>query len=166
MTLRVAVLGCGNSLVGNDAVGLEVLYALQEDPPRPRGLRIDFIEAATGGLDIIEYLENRDRAIVIDAILGGGRAGDIRVFDADRIPDPVDQAFSLHGIDLPHALAIGRKLHPDRMPPVTVVGIEIGKAPEPTDRDLSSAVADAVEEAVATVTGILADWSREVTWDA
>ncbi len=166
MILDVSVLGCGNSLVGNDAVGLEVLETLRAHPPRFAGVSVRLVEAATGGLDIIEHLTGCDRAIVVDAILAGGLPGDVRVFDADRIPDPVEQAFSLHGIDLPHALAIGRALYPDRMAPVKVVGIEVGRPPEPTDRGLSPEVAAAVTAAAGAVHGLLEEWSREVVRDA
>ncbi len=166
MTLKVSVLGCGNSLVGDDAVGLEVLRILEELSPEVPGLDIRLVEAATGGLDIIEYLRDRERAVIIDAILGGGQAGEIRVFDATEIPDPVVPAFSLHGIDLPHALALGRRLYPGEMPRVTVVGIEVGRRPEPTDRRLSPPVAAAVEPGAGAVLAVLHEWSREVCNDA
>ncbi len=163
--MKVAVVGCGNWLAGDDAVGLEVLQRLPDmlssvDFP---GLDVELIELGTGGLDVIDYLLECDRAIVVDAVLADGEPGEVVLFAAGSIPSSDQIPFSLHGIDLSQALTLGFKLYPEQMPRlVQVIGVDVGTAPEDFSFGMSEAVESAVLDAARAVIGRLEEWSDEV----
>ena len=164
--LRVAVLGCGNSLAGDDAVGLEVLAELARCYAADRcpHLEVELIEVGTGGLDVIEHILDRDRVIIVDAVLAGRPRGEVVEVPPGAMPEPDQVPFSLHGINVADAVAMARKLYPGRMPdPVQVVGVEIGERPKPFVQEMSGEVREAVEPACRCILDTLDDWSEEVS---
>lgn len=163
--LHVTVLGIGNSLMGDDAVGLHVVSKLAErlEGERFPGLRLEIADAP-GGLDAVTHVLDRDRVIIVDAVIAGGSVGQIIQFDADRIPSRQHMAFSLHGLNLADALNMIHQLYPHRTPPVVrVVGVEIGEEPEGMSRVPSRPVHRAVPAACGIVEDILYGWARERT---
>lgn len=161
--MEVAVLGIGNSLMGDDAVGLYVARKLAEklEGESLPGLWVEVTEAP-GGLDAVTYLLDRDRAIIIDAVIAGGSTGQVVQFGPDRIPRGQQMAFSLHGFNLADALNMSDVLYPGRMPRVlSVVGVEIGKAPRGVSKGPSPRVCRAVPEACRVARDILSSWVGE-----
>jgi len=64
---RILVLGLGNDILGDDAVGLLAARRL-------RGYcaaEVDVVEAAESGLGLLDFLEGRSHALLLDAILTG-----------------------------------------------------------------------------------------------
>lgn len=162
-TLEVVVLGIGSSLMGDDAVGLRVVSELAERLGRESlpGLRVEFSEAP-GGLDAVSHLLDRDRAIIVDAVISGVSVGTVVSFGPGRIPRRQHMAFSLHGFNLADALNMMDTLYPERLPEVLcVVGVEIGKAPKGVCREPSPSVRRAVPEACRAVQDIILSWVHE-----
>ncbi len=54
----IKVLGCGNTLVGDDGVGIRVIEKLQE-MKLPENVEI--IEAGVGGMAILSWIEDADK---------------------------------------------------------------------------------------------------------
>ena len=98
--MRTIVIGVGNPVRTDDSVGLRVARVL-----RRRGA--ETIELCAGGLRLMEAMAGYDRAVVIDAIEGGGPPGSIRRFGEKTLP-PMRNADSTHDGSLPAALALGR----------------------------------------------------------
>jgi hydrogenase maturation protease len=77
MAPRVVVLGIGNVLMGDDAVGPHVVKVLEagwEFPPE-----VQVVEAGTPGLDLTVFLHEVEAAVVVDAVHAqGARPGEIR----------------------------------------------------------------------------------------
>lgn len=76
MARRVCLLGVGNVLMGDDALGpyvLEWLRARWEFPPQ-----VALFDAGTPGLDLTLFLDGFDALIAVDAVKGNGPPGEVR----------------------------------------------------------------------------------------
>lgn len=103
--MKTLVLGLGNPLVTDDRAGLRVaaeLKALLADRPD-----IEVDEDYWGGLRLMERMAGYDRAIVIDAIVTGAPPGTIHHLAPGAIP--TQHSASAHDLNLPTALAFGRR---------------------------------------------------------
>lgn len=81
---RIAVIGIGNVLTGDDAVGpyvvrlLEARYALPPD--------VQVIDAGTPGLDLTAYMAEVSEGIVlVDAVKARGAPGELRRFSREEL---------------------------------------------------------------------------------
>ncbi len=103
---RVVIVGLGNPLLTDDAVGLRVAELLV---PRLAGAA-DVIRSSWGGMRLIDLLAGYDRAIVVDAIeWRRGPPGTVYRLTADEAI-PTLRAVSYHDLSLGTALALGRAL--------------------------------------------------------
>ena len=144
--MKTLVLGLGNPLLGDDAIGLKVAAALRE---RLAGdADVDVREEEAGGLRLMEVLTGYERAIVVDASFTGGTPGTIRRMGPDEVP--TQRTAIAHGIDLPGALELGRSLGLPMPSVVRVVAIEASRVLEFRE-DLTPAVAAAIGPAVEAV---------------
>lgn len=143
---RVRVIGCGNPLMGNDAVGVRVIEMLYETHPE-----IDVIEGGVGGIGLIPMMEGYDHIILVDATIGyGEHIGEITVFSKP----PSNEIFplSLSEIGVLDAVNIATEL--GVCPEITIIGIEAGKIEEFSDSmspEMEPAVADACAFIVSTI---------------
>ncbi|MBI3603314.1 MAG: hydrogenase maturation protease [Nitrospirae bacterium] len=143
--LPVRVIGLGNWLRGDDAVGLHVARSLRGRV----GRQVEVIEGGAGSLDLLEWIEGARQVVLIDAARSGRPAGTIHRFDASTasigawlFPS------STHALNVVDILELGRAL--GRLPPqVIVYGIEAVDLRE--GEALSPAVAGAVDPVAAQV---------------
>ncbi|GAB7015947.1 hydrogenase maturation protease [Methanogenium cariaci] len=118
----VRVIGCGNPLMGNDAVGVRVIEKLHETHPE-----IDVIEGGVGGLGLVPLMEGYDHVILVDATTGyGSHVGEMLVFTKP----PANEFFplSLSDVGVLDAVNIAEEL--GICPQITVIGIEGGEIVE------------------------------------
>jgi hydrogenase maturation protease len=153
--MRTLVLGLGNELAGDDAVGLLVARALRDEV---RG-RADVVESSASGLALIELFDGPDRAIVVDAIRTGrnppGTISEMSVAHVGRVVAP-----SLHQAGLPELAAVAERLGL-RFPAETrVLAVEV-EDPYTLGAGLSEPVARAVDELVARAHDLIERWEAE-----
>lgn len=79
----VRVLGLGNVLMGDDALGPYVLRVLEAAYRPPEG--VQFQEIGTPGLSLIPYVAGAEVLIIVDSVRGGGPAGEVRLFGLPQI---------------------------------------------------------------------------------
>ncbi len=79
----IGVLGIGNVLMGDDAVGPYVVKLLEAEYDLPAEVRL--VEVGTPGADLSVHLEGLASAIIVDALQIAGSAGDVRVLDRAQI---------------------------------------------------------------------------------
>ena len=103
--VRILVLGLGNPLLGDDAVGLHVVQRLRPRLAGRPGVEVD--EDYWGGLGLMERMIGFDRAVLVDAICSGAEAGTVQVLSPEAIP--TRHSVSAHDVDLCTALALGRQ---------------------------------------------------------
>ena len=114
---KTAVIGIGNSILSDDAVGIKAVNALRSiystdfnDAEVCRSNVTEFIEVSSGGINLMEYMEGFQRAVVIDAIVTGRhKAGTVFKFIYPDIPY-TKNTVSTHDMDLPAALELGKHL--------------------------------------------------------
>jgi len=99
---KTAVIGIGNTLMGDDGAGVRVLELLSV----PKGVRI--VELATGGMTLLHELEGLDRAIIADAADFGGKPGEVRVFKPDEVKSIKTVGYSLHDLDILKVLELAK----------------------------------------------------------
>ena len=155
------IIGLGNPLLADDGVGWRVVEALAdrlglEIGARDPGACIELDRMALGGLTLMERLVGYRRAILVDAVAGGGEpAGTVSVRPvADLERGAAAHLDSSHDAPLSAALDAGRGLGAQLPSEIIVVGIEAARV-DTFDERLSPAVAAAVPDAV---TRVLALW--------
>lgn len=113
------IIGCGNLLRGDDAVGPVIVRRLLE-----RGLPpgVDVADGGTSGMDVAFRMRGAGRVILIDAASTGGEPGTLyRMLGSDvEVLPPLD-GINLHSFRWDHALAFGRWLLKDDYPDDIVV---------------------------------------------
>jgi hydrogenase maturation protease len=150
--VRVAVIGIGNVLAGDDAVGPHVVKVLEARYELPEDVQV--IDAGTPGYDLTAFLVGQDAVVLVDAVKAKGAAGELRTFDKAALLEkkPI-LAMSPHEPGVREAL-----LNADFMgvcpPTVRLVGVVPGATG--TGIGLSAEVRAAVPAAVAAVARELA----------
>lgn len=117
----IVVIGAGNLMRGDDAVGRLALRSLATKQLQ----EIDLIEIEGEATQVLEALGGAAGAIVIDACKSGASVGTIHRFDVSSSPLPVNmQNLSSHGFGLAVGLELARTL--EQLPATCVVfAIEI-----------------------------------------
>lgn len=99
----VAVLGIGNVLMGDDALGPWVVKALEAAWAPLEGLQL--IDAGTPGLDLTAYLAGLDAVVVVDVVKAAGAPGEVRLFGKEQLVErPPVLALSPHEPGLREAI--------------------------------------------------------------
>jgi hydrogenase maturation protease len=95
--MKTAIIGIGNPLWGDDGLGVH----LAQDPDPGLPPNVEVIDGGTPGLDLLQFLEEYDRVIILDAVNHGGQPGDVIAFTPEETHDiPVCGSPSAHGLDL------------------------------------------------------------------
>lgn len=139
------IIGCGNLLRGDDAVGPVVVRRLL-DRGLPAGVEV--ADGGTSGMDVAFRMRGADRVVLVDACTSGGEPGSIyrmRGEDVEQLP-PLE-GINLHSFRWDHALAFGRWVLKDDYPTDIVVYL-IEAASFGFGDALSAAVETAVDELV------------------
>ena len=138
------VVGVGNPLRGDDAVGLAVARLA-----RARLAAAHVVESEGEPTRLLDLWEGATRAVVVDAALGTGAPGTVTTIDVgdERLPPAFFRA-STHHVSLGEVVELARAL--GRLPEVTLVVAVEGDCFE-TGAPLSPAVEQALPRAVEEV---------------
>lgn len=113
------VIGCGNLLRGDDAVG-PVLVRRLLDVGLPPGVEV--ADGGTSGMDVAFRMRGRRKVVLVDAASTGSEPGTIyRLAGTDVEHLPALETLNLHSFRWDHALAFGRWLLKDDYPDEVVV---------------------------------------------
>jgi hydrogenase maturation protease len=160
-TGRYAVLGLGNLIQGDDALGGHVVARLLERPELLTALpfpdAVELIDGGTVGLGLIPYLVGLDGLIVVDIIDAGAEPGTVVDLDGASVlaHEPVMGVHDLGAEEL-----LGALLFMDALPRrVRIVGIQ--PAAITLGTELSPEVGTAAPGLIDAVVGYLADWQAE-----
>lgn len=139
---KTVVLGLGNVLHRDDGAGPQAIRRLCADPRVPAG--VSLLEGGTLGLELLPYIWDCARLIVIDAVDVGGSPGTlIRVSGEELNALPGNS--NVHQLGVADLLVALRMLA-ERQPQVVLLGVQ----PENTDWscELSSVVAATIDSLV------------------
>ncbi|OIO55600.1 MAG: hydrogenase expression/formation protein [Alphaproteobacteria bacterium CG_4_10_14_0_2_um_filter_63_37] len=155
--LPIVVLGIGNTLMGDEALGVRAVEALQDRFAGEPSLT--FLDGGTMGLALLPWIESADRLLICDAVSGGQAPGFLYELHDGEIPAMRGLALSLHQIGLQEMLALCalRDLTPARM-------VLLGLEPKilRLHRTLSDPVTAALPGLIARGEKILDAWQREL----
>ena len=135
---RITVLGVGNTLMGDDGVGVAVVEGL---PARLLGPQVEVVIGATAGMGLVKYFRTSDVVIVVDAIATQAEPGAIFRFDPDEAGIMNLRSNNIHGMGVPYLVTNARLAGAD--PDVVVFAVQIGDV-RPHDRVLTPGVEAAV----------------------
>jgi hydrogenase maturation protease len=80
---RIAVIGIGNVLTGDDAVGPTVLKLLEAAFEVPDDVLV--LDAGTPGLDLTAFLADLEGVVLVDAVKARGAPGELRVYGKEEL---------------------------------------------------------------------------------
>jgi hydrogenase maturation protease len=160
---KIAVVGVGNILMGDEGVGIEVVKRLEELPGIGAGCDcIEIIDAGSGFLNIVSGLREYDKIIIVDAVHGGEAPGtvyrfrfedvegrrapdlslhDFGVFESiqlERLVAPLPEDIVFYGVE-PHSVRLSMELS-------DVVGAKVGYVVERIVEELNGRAADSGKE--------------------
>ena len=135
----VVVIGLGNSLMGDDGLGVAVVDRLRDEWRLPPGVAL--IDGGTLGLGLLPAIEQAERLLLIDAIDRGMPPGTEIVLDRGEIPLALTLKVSPHQVDLREALALA-----ELRGTLPVATVAIGLQPERSE--LSTELSPPLERAL------------------
>lgn len=156
MRNSVLLVGLGNILLRDEGVGVHAVEALRKRFDFPG---VDLLDGGTLGLDLLPWIEAREKVLFIDAVNFQQDPGTIAVREDRDIPSFLGPRLSFHHVGLPDLLFamsfLGRE--PAR---IALVGMQ----PEDIEAGLtlSDTVRGQFERLLNTVMGKLREWGVEV----
>jgi hydrogenase maturation protease len=145
---RILVLGVGNLLLGDEGVGIHVVRRLQSETLDEN---VTVIDGGTGGYSLLEYFQDADLAVVVDAALDGNPPGTITRI-SPRFARSYPPTLVSHDVGLKDTLAALEML--GQKPEIMLFAISIESPGQPT-LDLTPAVERAVPRAVRAIADFL-----------
>jgi hydrogenase maturation protease len=112
--VRILVLGIGNTIMGDDGVGIHVARTVKDRLQSRTDL--DVKELGVGGLRLVEEILGYEKVIIVDSYSSAdSNPGQIREFDLAQFQDSMHPS-SPHGTNFATALQLYKRLAPERIP--------------------------------------------------
>jgi len=105
---EIAVIGIGNTLMSDDGAGVFALETLIERYELPEN--IDPIDGGTKGLELLPFVEGKEKILFIDAVNFNKAPGYVGELSRHEIPDYFATKLSVHQIALPDLIGAGKLL--------------------------------------------------------
>ena len=104
---KIAVLGVGNILMGDEGLGVRAVEKLHGHK-LPKN--VSLYDAGTWLHSVLGTLEGFDKIVIVDAVKAGGKPGSIYRFTLEELEagrkDEISFMLSLHEMDVPKAIAL------------------------------------------------------------
>ncbi len=150
---NILVLGLGNDILSDDAIGLRVAQAVRARLAGQVGIEVR--ETTEMGLALLDEISGYDGLVLVDAVQTGRAApGHLHEIDPGQLPGV--GTTSPHFLGVGETLALGRALGLPMPRRVKIVAVEVAD-PFTLGTELTPAVAAAVEAAVARVVATACD---------
>ncbi len=146
--MRTLVLGIGNLLMGDEAVGVHVARAVAERP-LPGGVTV--VDGGTGGFHLLSCLTDYDPVIIVDATMDGRPAGTVSVVEP-RYASDFPRSLTAHDIGLRDLIESAALV--SALPKMYLVTVSVD-AIQSMETRLSPAVRSSVAAATAQVVQLL-----------
>jgi hydrogenase maturation protease len=104
--MNTLVLGLGNTLLGDEGVGVHVIQKMQQEYPELNG--VTFLDGGTLSFVLAGYIEETDNLIIIDAAQINSSPGDISVYEGEDMDQFVtsNRNKSVHEVNITDILAL------------------------------------------------------------
>ncbi len=80
---RIGVIGIGNVLMGDDALGPYVVRLLEATYELPDHVQV--LDAGTPGLDLTAYFAEHEAVVLVDVVKAKAAPGELRTYDKDAL---------------------------------------------------------------------------------
>jgi hydrogenase maturation protease len=150
--VKILVLGLGNELLADDAVGLLIIRELTKEY---KG-QADLVECTVSGLALLEYFIDFEKAIIVDAIHTGKRpAGSVY----ELMPADLGEVYapSPHYTGLPEMMALAKQLELQFPQDIKIFAMEIAD-PYTIGGPLTESVSAAMEGLKMKILNQLSEW--------
>lgn len=153
--IKTQVLGLGNAVLCDDSAGVKVIEALQKHLPGPD---VTLTMGGTGGLALVDMIEDCQRLIIVDAIQTGASPGTIHQLNMKDLESVMPfHMVSSHGPNLLEILELRQALL-NCPPPPDIIIFAIEAADTVTlSEACTPEVAAAVAEVVQRIRELVAD---------
>lgn len=147
------IIGLGNRLMTDDAIGIEALTAFQRRYSVPDG--VDLLEGGTLGLDLLPHMEGYRNILIADCVTVGHPPGTLLQVEGEDVHTTFSRCLSPHQMGLKDLIAVlelqGRL--PERL---TVLGVE----PESIEvgEHLTATVAASLPRLADAMARVLGEW--------
>jgi len=154
-TSRTVVIGVGNTIHSDDGVGVHALKRLENEPRVPADIAL--IDGGTHGIELLTYLYDSSRLLLLDAVDVGEQVGTLVRIAGDELRG-LPCGASVHQLGLADLLAT-LPLVSDTPREIVLLGVQ----PASTDwgTELSPPVEAALRPLVEAAVEQLLQWSRE-----
>lgn len=142
---KILIIGCGNLLRSDDALGPMLIRRLWE-VGLPEHIRVS--DGGTAGMDVAFQMEGMEEVVIVDACRTGAEVGTLYEIPGTEVEAPPLEQMNLHAFRWDNAIAFGRWLWKERYPEKVTVFLIEGARFE-FGMDMSPKVADAMEALVA-----------------
>lgn len=140
---KTLILGIGNTIRGDDGIGIRVARKLKQILPPQYTIK----ELSSAGLDLMEAIAGFKKAILIDAVqTTGGVPGHVYHLSPQEFQYS-SSVLSFHALDLNQVIEIGKKLMEGKMPRIEVLAVETPRLNEFSE-NLSPALEDQFDKIV------------------
>lgn len=120
MKMKTLVLGLGNPILSDDAVGIRIAQGLKQKTSIH-----DVVGTSEAGLALLDYAVGYDRLVIIDSIMTKeGKPGELYKLGLGDLKPGVNLSSS-HGVDIATAFTLGEKLGYPMPRQVAIYAVEI-----------------------------------------
>lgn len=145
----LAIVGVGNSIMGDDGVGPAVIERLLASPVGADA-DVRLVDAGTTGFMALEAMSGAERAVIVDAIETGASPGTIHEYRCvEGTFETAVPEMTMHDVSFTEALAAGGEVY-DLPDEIRILGVE--PADVSIGEELSEPVDTAATELVASLT--------------
>jgi hydrogenase maturation protease len=118
--MKTLVLGFGNPILTDDAVGIRIAEELARELPD-----ITVVATSEAGLSILDEVAGYDRLVIVDSIkTGKGRPGELYKLELEDL-EPKSDFSSSHGLDIATAFKLGERLGYHLPREVSIYAVEV-----------------------------------------
>lgn len=96
--MNILILGVGNLLLSDESVGVHLVRQLEEEYQFPNG--VELVDGGTAGMELLEFIANREHVIIIDAVLTGDKPGTVVNLKDDEVPALFHNKVSPHQLGI------------------------------------------------------------------
>jgi hydrogenase maturation protease len=117
---RIRIAGIGNTLAGDDALGIRAIERIREEVWKG----VETVALSMPGPELFDGLHSDDLLILIDACESGATAGTVHSFGSDEISLFGLRHLSTHGLGLADWILLA-KAAGEAIPDIRIYGIEL-----------------------------------------
>jgi hydrogenase maturation protease len=154
---KIAILGIGNLLQKDEGVGVHIISKLEQEYSfKPE---ISLIDGGTMGTDLLPYLEEHDKIIIVDAVNFDQKPGFVGTIENEDILRRLNTKLSIHHLGLTDVLSTARLLdiEPSEL---YLIGVQ------PENIEMGTELTETIQSKIEKMIGIaflkLSDWGVEV----